>query len=325
LSCSRTPTPTPTPEPTPDINVNPGHLDFECSVVVGGGNLNSLTQCSCFGSSDNNTISATETHGAKQSREDMEETINAIEEKDARWTAGETSVSDLTFEEKKMRCGIKSPPGLTILTTEERVRVVAPGVSVPIGTFNWRGRDGVPIDTFDWRDKDGSNWMTSVKDQGSCGSCAAFGTIGALEPLIRIDKNNPGMPIDLSEAHLFFCGGGTCYDGWRCGSACNYLENSGTPDEACFPYQPWDMPCSDTCSDWESRAWKITDWGLLASDPANLKAALHLSPLISVVYMGQDAFYYTGGIYEEVWSSNEWREAFQNQPNHGVTVVDTGL
>jgi hypothetical protein len=42
--------------------------------------------------------------------------------------------------------------------------------------------------------------------------------------------------------------------------------------------------------------------------------------------MGQDAFYYTGGVYEEVWSSNEWVEAFQGV-NHCITVVgydDTG-
>ena len=63
---------------------------------------------------------------------------------------------------------------------------------------------------FDWRDYAGQNWMTSVKDQGGCGSCVAFGAVAAVEGQFKIQANNPAWGIDLSETHLFSCGGGLC-------------------------------------------------------------------------------------------------------------------
>jgi len=63
---------------------------------------------------------------------------------------------------------------------------------------------------FDWRQKDGYNWMTSVKDQASCGSCVAFAAIGATEGQLKIRANSPSWNVDLSEQHLFSCGGGLC-------------------------------------------------------------------------------------------------------------------
>lgn len=55
---------------------------------------------------------------------------------------------------------------------------------------------------FDWTQKDGQNWMTSVKNQGGCGSCVAFAAVGALEGELKIQSNNHSWDIDLSEQHL---------------------------------------------------------------------------------------------------------------------------
>jgi inhibitor of cysteine peptidase len=50
---------------------------------------------------------------------------------------------------------------------------------------------------------------TPVKDQGSCGSCWAFSTAGALESRIQIQD---GVVKDLSEQYLVSCN----TDGWSC-------------------------------------------------------------------------------------------------------------
>ena len=140
--------------------------------------------------------------------------------------------------------------------------------------------------SWDWRNY---GIMTSVKNQGSCGSCVAFATVGAFEAVI---KWKTGQTVDLSEAHLFFCGGGTCEDGWLVSSALNYLKNYGTPDEDCFPYNGAiygnDLPCSDTCEDWQQRAYKIKNWGTV-SGLTNIKNTLvNYGPLIVTYAVYQD-------------------------------------
>ena len=147
-------------------------------------------------------------------------------------------------------------------------------------------------DTFDWRDH---GIMTPVRNQGACGSCVAFGVIGAFEAVIA--KEGDGMH-DLSEAHLYFCNSRQCENGWQMSSALDYLRDTGVPDEPCFPYAPSNMPCN-TCSDWEERVWKIKEWEHLSTDKERIKEALiRYGPLPAGMTIYQDFFAYDGGIYE---------------------------
>ncbi|MCD6549616.1 right-handed parallel beta-helix repeat-containing protein, partial [Candidatus Micrarchaeota archaeon] len=111
---------------------------------------------------------------------------------------------------------------------------------------------------YSWRTAHGENWLTPVKDQGGCGSCWAFGTIGALEAHINLYYNQH-IDVDLSEQDLVSCiGAGGCYGGWPPDTALDYIQETGVVDEECFPYSAWDEPCDDKCDDWSSRVWKIT-------------------------------------------------------------------
>src|SRR5215216_948227 len=80
-----------------------------------------------------------------------------------------------------------------------------------------------PPPAIDWRNHNGRNYVTSVKAQRTCGSCVAFATCAALESRAAIISERPDPTLDLSEAHLFFCGcGQCCKTGWRTDRALNW-------------------------------------------------------------------------------------------------------
>jgi C1A family cysteine protease len=153
---------------------------------------------------------------------------------------------------------------------------------------------------FDWRENSAYDWMTSVKNQGGCGSCVAFAAIGATEAQFRIDRNNPSWNLDLSEQHLFSCGGGQCGYGWYISAALNRLRDYGTPDEACYPYTGSDAKCSAGCADWQTRAFKLEGWNWIANDPGSIEAALMNGPLVAGFTVYTDFFSYRGGVYYHV-------------------------
>jgi hypothetical protein len=165
--------------------------------------------------------------------------------------------------------------------------------------------------TFDWRDINGTNWMTSVKSQSSCGSCVAFGTVGALESVVQIELNKI-FDCDLSEAHLFFCGGGRCDRGWTLDKAAQFVKTMGVADELCFPYEPYDMDCDEKASNWHKRVITVENKG--AIQRRDIKQALiEYGPLFTAFDVYEDFYSYRSGIYEHVWG--------RSVGGHCVTLV----
>ena len=135
---------------------------------------------------------------------------------------------------------------------------------------------------FSWLDYNG-NWMTPAKDQGSCGSCWAFGALGSMDAVINIASGFHDLDLDLSEQYILSCLGaaGSCGGGWmseallyimstNSGSAGNGIN--GVITEDCMPYQAVDwIPCNDKCSDWDyftdppepdNKLWELTNVGV---------------------------------------------------------------
>ncbi|MGQ9571872.1 MAG: C1 family peptidase [Dehalococcoidia bacterium] len=137
--------------------------------------------------------------------------------------------------------------------------------------------------SFDWRDYNGQDWMTSVKNQGWCGSCWAFSAVGVVEAIHNIAWNDPHLDLDLSEQYLVSdcLLHNTCCGGWH-QTALDFVRTQGIPDEGCLPYVDggWDgctcgggacdsictyggtgicsdTTCSDRCADWQSRLRNI--------------------------------------------------------------------
>jgi len=227
--------------------------------------------------------------------------IRAAMGTEVNWTVGTTSVSGLSAEAKRQLGG-----AMIAQVPDDADIIRAPaGVAVPYGTY-------------DWRNKDGKNWMTPVKNQGSCGSCWAFGAVGAVEAKINIDANNPSMDVDLSEQHLVAscCSNcGDCGGGYPTG-ALNYIKSPGLPNETCFPYKAHNCACAP-CDGWEDHVWTIEDYKPVDHTTDAFKTALRQhGPMVVVIRVPDDWFYYTGGIYEPVSSSDEVGWA-----NHCVVLV----
>ncbi len=129
--------------------------------------------------------------------------------------------------------------------------------------------------SFDWRNYAGENWITSVKNQSSCGSCWAFSAVGLTEAQHNIITENPELDLNLSEQYLVSdCfPGGDCNGGWP-EDALEYIRDSGVPDEACYPYTGTDSSCSGRCADYASRLKYVPNahwsYGYTGSDIKNI-------------------------------------------------------
>ncbi len=209
----------------------------------------------------------------------------AIREKGARWTTAESWVSRLSKDEMKALCGTRRervPPG--------KARVITlPSLALPAH--------------FDWRDNKG-NFVTSVKNQGACGSCWDFAAVAQTESWWKIQNNDASTNLDLSEQFILSCGEGDC-NGASIGLALDFIDTVGVPTESCFPYQADDsVPCSDACGSWASQSVNIPGWGYVTLSETvreNIKQAVYRQPVAASFSVYQDFSQYGGGVYQHVW------------------------
>jgi hypothetical protein len=95
------------------------------------------------------------------------------------------------------------------------------------------------VAAFSWTTWRTMNWMTSVKDQGACGSCYAESPTGTLEAKYNIEQ---GTQKNLDTAEQVFVSPcfspdpGSCLGGSR-GEVLNDIRDHGVPDESVMPYQ----------------------------------------------------------------------------------------
>jgi C1A family cysteine protease len=219
--------------------------------------------------------------------------INSINAKHPGWIAGHTSVSNLSYSDKKKL--FTTPDGQPVadlpdlqgfeyykggIFTVKSDKSVTKSVSVASNII-------VP-DSFDWRNVNGENWVTPVKDQGGVGTCWAFSRVGVLEAQINLYFNKQ-LNVDLSEQTLADCESGlgpipelsrlnsecipaaevACGDNIIPNRVCSN-KNTLFVDEQCNPYvqryshsrenPSGNCTLDNICSDWKMRNWQISDY-----------------------------------------------------------------
>ncbi|KAG7271643.1 hypothetical protein CRUP_033967 [Coryphaenoides rupestris] len=187
-------------------------------------------------------------------------------------------------------------------TREERLRSLAtlripPDLQRAPSTFQGAAAGDPVPDTVDWRAK---GLVTSVKDQGKCGSCWAFSAVGSLEGQLA---KNTGRLVDLSPQNLIDCSSMFGNHGCRGGvmdQAFRYvMVNQGIDSEAAYPYQAADGQCKYNVA---SRAANCSGYGVLpvGSEVMLQKAVALVGPVSVTVDASRETFaFYHSGVYND--------------------------
>jgi cathepsin L len=175
----------------------------------------------------------------------------------------------------------------------------------------FRASPGMNASPIDWRDR---GVIGPVKDQGQCGSCWSFSTVGPTEAHYAIKY---GSQLVLAEQQLVDCSGsygnegcngGLFADGYR------YVQDFGLEFTADYPYVATDGTCQYDASKVQVR---INGTVLINQDPESLKSALQNGPASISLYASSNSFHlYTGGILND-------REC-PTTVNHAVHTIGWG-
>jgi C1A family cysteine protease len=215
----------------------------------------------------------------------------ALAEAGRPWDFGYTSMTALEEPERLIRLGV--PPRPELPASDE----AAAAAVVRADSF------GAPA-AFDLRDVGGVNYDTSVKDQGGCGSCVAFGAAATMENVYRFTRRTT-TPIDLSEAQLFYCyarnEGRNCSNGWWPDRALTNARDSGVTFEDYYPYTAGDQNCSNLNADWPNRLAKVTAFENISGNAAKMKESISgYGSVTACLNVYKDFFSYRSGVYRHV-------------------------
>ncbi|XP_050379668.1 zingipain-2-like [Argentina anserina] len=239
-----------------------------------------------------------------------------MNEKEARFNIFKKNVAFIESSNNANKPYKMSVNQFSDLTTEEfldkRTGFKGPGdipVPLPTTTFKYENVSMVPS-SLDWRTKGA---VMPVKDQGDCGSCWAFATVGALEGAHQLAT---GELVSLSEQELvdcntvnFGCGGG--YPD----VAFEYIINKhGLTNEANYPYNASDNVCNATEAG--SPSGSITRYeDVPANNELDLLKAVANQPVSVCFEVTQEFMHYSSGVFTGPCGT---------QVNHCVTAIGYG-
>lgn len=163
-----------------------------------------------------------------------------------------------------------------------------------------------------------SGRVSKVKDQGSCGSCWSFATVGALESILA----SRGKEVLLSEQNLVDCSrtyGNHGCNGGLMDAALRYIRDNGIMSSADYPYTAKDESCKF------QRSKSVTSVRgsvvLPRSNEALLRYVLAMTgPIPVAIDAGGRSFHnYKSGVYHDTSCHSS-----PERLNHAVLLVGYG-
>jgi len=202
------------------------------------------------------------------------------------WIAGINQFSDMTEAEFSRLLGAVAPFGYE----NNEVNLPQP-----------------PANDVDWRTKGAV--LTTVKNQGQCGSCWAFSTTGTLEGYEFLVKKLP--LVSLSEQQLVDCakpGNSGCNGGMPERALAWLGKNGGPCNQQDYPYTARDGTCKKGCKPVFSIQGAFT-----AKGEDNLVKLLNVQPVSVAIDASSAVSSYKGGVFSGPCSSSSI--------NHAVLAV----
>jgi C1A family cysteine protease len=163
--------------------------------------------------------------------------------------------------------------------------------------------------SVDWREK---YKVSSVKNQGKCGGCWAFSSVGAVESVWAIKYN---ILYNLSEQELIDCSlenhgceGGSMVKSFQ------YIIDNGSCSNISYPYTAIDGQCDDNCKS----LVKISNYSdIIQNNEEMLKYAVQHQPVSVAIQANKRSFQmYKSGIYNDPDCGFEL--------DHGVLLIGYG-
>lgn len=220
---------------------------------------------------------------------EIEDLMRLVEEGGYSFTVGNTSVMQLSPEERERLRGF-IPPSPEFWKSLPRFE--SPGAAAYDPVFDWRAEGCV----------------TPVRNQASCGSCWAFAAVAQLESHVSVYD---GVFLDLSEQQTIDCNiyESDC-DGGYGSAAYQIFMTNGAVLESCIPYTASDgNPClQEFCAS----VALMSSFAAVDRDTDSIKGALLRGPVFSAFRTHALFDSYDGGCYD-----------YDNlyEPDHAVLIV----
>jgi C1A family cysteine protease len=189
--------------------------------------------------------------------------------------------------------------------------------------------------SFDWRSYNGHSYIGPIRDQGSCGSCYAFGATACAEGTYnfatgKYDSNTS----DFAESYIIWClstlPAYSSHFGGCAGADYSYSElqalvDIGTIPESYFPYSP---ASGQSCPSAASTApkTKFNSWYRVpCSDVEAIKTAIMTHGVVdAAVYVTSAWQKYSGGIFSNKSTTCTGNPCENTTTNHAIALVGWG-